>query len=362
MVPKIAIIVPVLNEADNIEPFVEELSKSLTNYDWEVIFVDDKSDDGTPEAIGRLVAAKSNVRLLQRFGRHGHASACIEGMCSTCAPLLAVMDADLQHDPVLLPRMASLLESERYNLVIGSRYMQGGNIGKWSKRRIGYSRIATLASQFVLGGIEITDPMSGYFMMDRALFLASVENLCGKGFKILLDVLSTAGSRVRAVEIPYSFRTRQRGTSKLRVSVVLEFIVLLLDKTFGRLIPYRFLLFVIMGSAGAVFHLLILGLLLYRIGVGFAIAQGTASLVAMVVNFALNNIFTHRDRRLAGIGFLKGLSMFMLVCAIGAFANIQVANYFFERGIVWWLSGLLGALIGAVWNYAVTSTLVWRRR
>jgi len=223
-------------------------------------------------------------------------------------------------------------------------------------------RAATLASQLALGGIEITDPMSGYFMMDRALFLAHVEDLCGKGFKILLDMLSTARNSVRVVEIPYNFRSRLRGTSKLRVSVVLEFLILLLDKTLGRFIPYPFLLFVTMGCAGAVFHLLILGLLLYRIGVGFAIAQGTASLVAMIVNFALNNVFTHYDRRLAGIGFLKGLSTFVLVCAIGAFANIQVANYFFKRGIAWWLCGLLGGLIGAVWNYAVSATLVWKRK
>ena len=362
MLPQVAIIVPVLNEADNIEPFFEELTKSLTNYDWEVIFVDDKSNDGTQEAIGRLAAAKSNIRLLQRFGRHGHASACIEGMCSTCAHLLAVMDADLQHDPALLPRMVSILESKRYNLVIGSRYLQGGNVGDWSQRRKRYSRAATVATQLVLGRIEITDPMSGFFMMDRVLFLAHVEDLCGKGFKILLDILSTAKKDVRAVEFPYNFRSRVRGTSKLRVSVVLEFLILLLDKTFGRLIPYRFLVFVMMGGAGAVFHLLILALLLYRFEVGFAIAQGSASLVAMVVNFALNNIFTHGDRRLAGIGFLKGLFMFMLVCAIGAFANIRVANYFFEQGIAWWLCGLLGALIGAVWNYAVSSTLVWKRR
>lgn len=362
MIPQVAIIVPVLNEADNIEPFVEELSRSLSNYDWEVIFVDDTSNDGTQEAIGRLAAAKSNVRLLQRFGRHGLASACIEGMCSTCAPFLAVMDADLQHDPALLPGMASILESKRYNLVIGSRYMQGSDTGEWSKCRKRCSRAATLASQFVLGRKEIADPMSGYFMVDRELFLANVQGLCGKGFELLLDLLSTAKNSVRPVELPYCFRTRVRGTSKLCVSVVLEFLILLLDKTFGRLIPYRFLLFVMMGSAGAVFHLLILGLLLYRIGVGFAIAQGTASSVAMVVNFALNNMFTHPNRKLVGISFLKGFSMFMLVCAIGVFANIQVANYFFEQGIVWWLCGLLGALIGAVWNYAVTSTLVWRRR
>ena len=360
--PQVAVIVPVLNEADNIEAFVEELSRSLMNYDWEVIFVDDNSNDGSLEAIGRLAAGKSNVRLLRRFGRHGLASACIEGMCSTCAPFLAVMDADLQHDPALLPRMVSILESKRYNLVIGSRYMEGGGTGEWSKHRKRCSRAATLASQIVLGGKEITDPMSGYFMVDRALFLANVQSLCGKGFELLLDMLSTARNSVRPVEIPYSFRTRLRGTSKLCVPVVLEFFILLLDKTFGRLIPYRFLLFVMMGSAGGAFHLLILGLLLYRVGLGFAVAQGTASSVAIVVNFALNNMFTHPNRKLAGIGFVKGLSMFMLVCAIGASANIQVATYLFEQGIAWWLCGLLGALIGAVWNYAVSSTLVWNRK
>jgi dolichol-phosphate mannosyltransferase len=270
------------------------------------------------------------------------------------------MDADLQHDPALLPRMISILQSKRYNLVIGSRYIQGGDTGGWSKRRKRCSRAATLASQFVLGGKEITDPMSGFFMADRALFLAHVELLCGKGFELLLDILSTGRNSVRPVEVPYSFRTRLTGTSKLRVSVVLEFLILLLDKTFGRLIPYRFLLLLMMGTGGAVIHLLILGSLLYCIGVGFAVAQGTASSVAMVVDFALINLFTHPNRKLAGIGFLKGLSMFMLVCAIGVFANIRVAKYFFEKGIAWWLCGLLGALIGAVWNYAVSSTLVWK--
>jgi dolichol-phosphate mannosyltransferase len=223
--------------------------------------------------------------------------------------------------------MISILESERYNLVIGSRYMEGSNIGQWSKRRQGYSRAATLASQFVLGGIEITDPMSGYFMIERALFLASVEHLCGKGFKILLDILSTAKGSLRAVEIPYNFRTRLRGTSKFNLSVVLEFLLLLLDKTFGRLIPYKFLLFAVMGSAGAVFHLLILGLLLYRVGAGFTIAQATASSVAMVVNFALNNMFTYRDLKLDGMGFLKGLLIFILVCGIGAF--VELCGYFY---------------------------------
>jgi dolichol-phosphate mannosyltransferase len=360
--PTLGIIVPVLNEAPNIQPFVEELECCLLGESWEVIFVDDDSSDDTQHVVASLAKTRPNIRLLERVGRYGLASACIEGLCSSLAPYLAVMDADLQHDPRILPKMLNGLRDGPYNLAIGSRYIEGGGTGEWSKRRRRYSRVATLASRIVTHQAAITDPMSGFFMIKRELFRESVYHLCGKGFKILLDLLSSAKSEVRPIEIPYTFRTRQAGESKLSVSIILEFAILLLDKTFGRLIPYRFLLFVLVGCSGAILHLSILGTLFLGCRAPFAIAQTVASLVAMVLNFTFNNSFTHRDRRLAGRIFFLGLLGFIAVCSVGAFVNVEIASYFYARSVSWWVSGLLGALIGSVWNYAVSATLVWKRR
>ena len=361
MIPTLGIIVPVLNEAENIGPFFKELEACLAGESWEVIFVDDESSDDTRYAVAALAKKRGNVRLLERIGRHGLASACIEGMCSSLAPYLAVMDADLQHDPAVLRRMLADLRDGPHNLAIASRYVGNGSVGEWSKRRYQYSRIATTVSKLVTHQ-DVTDPMSGFFMIERDLFRACAPDLCGKGFKILLDILSTARDRVYLAEVPYTFRLRSAGTSKLRISILLEFAILLLDKTLGQLIPYRFILFVLVGSIGALLHLTILGILLLGFKIPFPFAQGAASLLAMVLNFTFNNSFTHLDQRLTGSRFLGGLLRFIAVCSVGAFVNVEIATHFYKMSVSWWLSGLLGALIGSVWNYAVSSTIVWKRR
>jgi dolichol-phosphate mannosyltransferase len=361
MIPTLGIIVPVLNEAENLAPFLNELESCLAEESWEVIFVDDESSDDTQQVVAALARKRGNVRLLERIGRHGLASACIEGMCGTFAPYLAVMDADLQHDPAILSTMLNALRDGPHNLAIASRYAGGGGVGQWSKRRHQYSQFATTVSKLVTHQ-EVTDPMSGFFMIKRELFDTAVHDLCGKGFKILLDILSSARDKVSLVEVPYTFRQRFAGASKLRVSIILEFAILLLDKTLGRIVPYRFVLFVLVGSVGAILHLSILGTLLLGFKIPFAVAQGVASLVAMVLNFTFNNSFTHLDHRLTGTGFFLGLIGFIAVCSVGAFVNIEVATYFYRLSVSWWLSGLLGALIGSVWNYTVSATLIWKRR
>jgi dolichol-phosphate mannosyltransferase len=362
MIPTLGIIVPVLNEAQNIGLFLKELESCLTGESWELIFVDDDSSDGTWEAVAALAKKRANVRLLERVGRHGLASACIEGLCSSLAPYLVVMDADLQHDPGILLKMLQALRDGPYNLAVGSRYVEGGGTGEWSKRRRQYSRLATVASRIVTHQATITDPMSGFFMIKRELFRETVYHLCGKGFKILLDILSSAKSEVRLIEVPYTFRSRLAGESKLSFSIILEFAILLLDKTFGKIVPYRFILFVLVGCCGAILHLAILGSLFLGLHAPFPLAQSIASLIAMILNFSFNNSFTHRDRRLTGPKFFVGLLGFIAVCSIGAFVNVEIASYFYGLSVSWWMSGLLGALIGSVWNYAVSATLVWKRR
>ena len=360
MIPELTIIIPTLNERDNIEPLVERLASSLDGVAWEALFVDDNSRDGTLEVLSALSRRLDHVRFIRRIGRRGLTSACVEGMSATSAPYLAVMDADLQHDETLLGRMLDILKDGETELVNGSRYVAGGGVGTWSGNRRRLSQIGTRLGQMVLQ-THLTDPLSGFFMLRRELFEDAVHRMSGIGFKILLDLVSSLRRPVKVQEIPYTFRERHAGESKLDTLVSLEYLLLLLHKTLGRFIPVRFLMFVAVGSTGVVVHLAVLGVLLKLVAMTFLFSQAVATVIAMISNYALNNVFTHRDRRLTGTAFIRGLMIFMLISAVGAFANVTIATFLYDYGLYWWLAGFLGAIIGAVWNYSVSAVLVWSR-
>lgn len=361
MIPiELTIVIPTFNERANIRPLLERLERTLTGIAWDVVIVDDDSPDGTADEVRAVALTDFRVRCLRRVGRRGLASACIEGMASSAAPYFAVMDADLQHDEALLPAMLAALRQGDSDLVIGSRYVTGGGVAKdWSSTRQWISRLATTVGQRLLRA-NVADPMSGFFMIRREAFWESVHRLSGRGFKILLDLIASAPNPLRVRELPYTFRPRLAGESKLDSMVALEYGTLLLDKLLGRFLPLRFILFVLVGCTGAVLHLSILGWLHRGLQHSFMSAQTTASVFAMILNFALNNLLTYRDRRLRGRHLLAGLIIFVLVCSVGAFTNVQIAEYLFDQHVPWWLAGLLGAGIGAVWNYAVSAQFVWR--
>lgn len=356
--PELTIVVPTYNERENVRPLVDSLDRALQSVSWEVIFVDDDSRDGTAAVVRKIGLKDPRVRCLQRIGRRGLSSACIEGMLATPAPYLAVMDGDLQHDEELLPKMLTILQENDLDVVIGSRYMEGGRIGAWEQSRIRMSRIATFLGRIILKA-QLSDPMSGFFMLKRGFFEKTVHHMTGKGFKVLLDLFASAPSKVRFEELPYRFRQRQAGASKLDTMAVAEYFLLLADKTIGRFIPLRFLMFVAMGSIGALAHLTVLGLFYLLWGRTFLVSQTSATLIAMTVNFILNNLFTFRDRRLHGYHLLMGLFTFYLACGVGVFLNLRIATFLFDHKVPWWLAGLLGATVGGVWNYSVTSTFTW---
>jgi dolichol-phosphate mannosyltransferase len=359
MTAELAVVVPTFNEKANVEPLVDLLDKALKGIEWEVIFVDDDSQDGTGAAIRSLAARDPRVRCLRRIGRRGLSSACIEGMMATSAPYIAVMDADLQHDQTLLPKMLSALKEGEADVVVGSRYVAGGDTVGWSTARRWISRLATGFGRF-MAGRTLSDPMSGFFMLRRDFLELVVRRLTGKGFKILLDISLSSTCGVRFLELPYSFRPRRAGESKLDALVVRDYFELIADKLLGRFVPVRFLMFVVVGCVGAMAHIAVLGVLLKGMNFDFTVAQASAILIAMTVNFVLNNLFSYRDQKLHGRMFMRGLLTFYMACSIGAFINLRVALFLFESGIPWWFSGVLGAAIGAVWNYAVTSYFTWR--
>ncbi|WNO54667.1 glycosyltransferase family 2 protein [Stakelama saccharophila] len=358
-----AVVVPVFNERENIPILVDHLEATLHGRSWEVIFVDDDSPDGTADAIRDLARDDPRVRVIQRIGRRGLATACLEGMCATAAPLVAVMDGDLQHDETLLGDMADALEADPgLDLVIGSRFAEGGSTGAWDRDRVAKSALATKLSRSVLKA-ELSDPMSGFFMIRTQIVRDLVPKLSGIGFKILLDIMTASPRRLRFRELPYIFETRVRGESKLDHVVALEFLIALYDGLFGRIVPVRFAMFAAVGGLGAAVHMAVVGLLYTATPMPFVPATIIATVVAMTFNFFLNNSLTYRDRRLRGAReLIDGWVSFCVVCSVGAVANVGIAAFLHdvEQGS-WAVSALAGILVAAVWNFALSSRFTWGR-
>jgi len=361
-VADVAVIVPTFKEADNVLPLIQKLRQALDGIAWEVIFVDDDSPDGTIDVLTEVARTDARIRFLQRLGRRGLSSAVIEGILSTSTPYIAVIDADMQHDERLLSKMYTILSRNSVDLVVGSRYTADGGVGSWNKTRYRISRFATMLSRLVTK-TELADPMSGFFMLRRSKFDEAVRHLSTQGYKILLDIIASSPGKLQVVELPYVFRQREHGESKLDTLVSLEFLALILDKLMGRRVPVRLFMFAAVGALGVVVHMGTLGMLLRFGQFPFTSAQAAATLTAMTVNFFLNNIFTYRDRRVRGFGAItRALLSFYAVCSVGALANVGVANTFFTSHYSWWLSALAGIIVGLGWNYSATALFTWRNR
>jgi dolichol-phosphate mannosyltransferase len=361
-VAELAIVIPTLNECRNVAPLIERLHRVLAGVAWEAVFVDDDSTDGTLDAIHAMARRDPRVRSLHRIGRRGLASACIEGALASSAPFVAVIDADMQHDERLLPEMLRTLKSEPLDIVVGSRYVAGGGMGALSAQRVRISDFATRLSRRILRA-EVADPMSGFFMIRRDAFNRAVRGLSGIGFKILMDLFASAPEPLRFKELPYEFGPRVHGDSKLDTLVVWEYVMLVGDKLVGHVIPVRFLSFALVGGSGMVVNFVALWLMNRLLGAEFATSLGVSTILAMVSNYVLNNLLTYRDLRLRGWAFLRGFLSFFLVCAAGAVANIGAGKLLYDEGFAWWVAGgIVGPLVSAVWNYAVSGVVTWRRR
>ena len=357
--PELTIVVPTFNERANVPILVERLARLLTSCDWEVIFVDDNSSDGTAAVARAIGETDSRIRCIRRIGRRGLAGACLEGMLACQARYVAVMDADLQHDEELLVPMLDA-RAGRADVAVASRYLNGGSTAGLSKQRSRVSRGSNAIVRLLLG-IDLTDPMSGHFMIRREAFEAIAPSLSSQGFKILLDILATAHGRLRTIELPSAFRERQHGESKLDSKIALDFAALVTAKVTNDAVSARFLLFCLVGLTGIAVHLSILSALLAA-ALSFGASQALATVGAIAWNFVLNNLFTYRDQRLTGWHFVTGLLRFQVICAIGAISNVGIATWIYDYDEVWWIAGLGGALIGTVWNFVVSAALVWRQR
>jgi len=354
--PELSVVVPAYRERDNVLPLLEGLERALAGRDWEAIFVVDDAADRTEEVVRERAQRDPRVRVLHRIGRRGLASACIEGMMASSAPYLAVIDADLQHDESLIPELLARLREGDADIAVASRYLEGASTGELAAARVRLSRLASALSRVLTR--DLTDPMSGFFIVRRAFLERVVRRLYGRGFKILLDLIAAARGEARITELPYRMRSRLHGESKLGARVIAEFLMLILYHLFGRLLPARFFLFAAVGVTGLAVHLAVLWLAFAATG-AFLPSQIAATGVAMTSNFFLNNAFTYGDQRLRGRRLWRGLATFYLACGLGAFINVAVAEWLFLKSAAYWAAGMAGALIAALWNFFTTASFTW---
>ena len=351
-------VIPTFNERDNIVPLVERLRKTLHGVAWQGIFVDDNSPDGTADAVKALAAQDPRILCLKRVGRRGLAGAVLEGAMASAAPYVGVIDADLQHDETLLPRMLESLRTGQIDLAIGTRSMTEAGLGKGlSPVRQTGSRLANWLARLVLRA-DVSDPVSGFFMIRRDFIERVILHLSSQGFKVLFDIIASQPSPPRIMEFPYVFAERQAGDSKMDGRVIIEYLGLILAKLTGNLIPPRALIFFLVGATGLVVQLVVVNIC-HGFGLAFMLSQIIAAVTAMTSNFLINNMVTYRDRRLRRLKLLTGYLRFCALCGVGLIANVAVASLIHEHTPLWWLASGAGAFAGAAWNYVSTSLAVW---
>jgi dolichol-phosphate mannosyltransferase len=359
--PTVSVVVPTYQESANIPILFDRIKCALSEEPWEMIVVDDDSPDGTSNVAFALAAEDRRIRCLRRVNRSGLAGAAIEGWMSSSADFVAVIDGDLQHDESILPKMYEALAKGAGDLAIGTRLREEGR-GGLSPAREALSDLGAWFFRRIAGAV-VADPMSGFFMIRREIVSRLAPHLSPDGFKILVDVILSAGGGIKIVEVPYVFRRRNAGESKLTPLVGIDFLGLVVHHATAGALPIRFVLFAMIGTGGLIVHIVTLWAALHWFGMlTFDLGQLIATIVAMGSNFILNNEITYRPYRFHGIGMVPGFLAFALGCSVGALANIDVASWLFKANETWWLAGLAGALLSVVWNYAVSTNLIWRRR
>jgi dolichol-phosphate mannosyltransferase len=357
--PDLTVIAPTFNERANIARLVAKLASALEGVRWEVVFVDDDSPDGTAALVKEIARADARVRCIRRVGRRGLAGAVVEGVLSSAAPYVAVIDADMQHDETLLPRMLATLRSGEAELVVGSRYLEASGLeqGLSPIRKLG-SQVATALGRKALK-TPLSDPVSGFFMARREVVERVASRLEPSGFKILFDIVASQTEPLSVAELPYAFQAREAGESKLDGRVALQYLGLVAAKLSGDLISPRLVFFGLVGLSGVAVQLGVFSLAHGFFHVAFVYAQSLAALTAMTSNFFVNNAVTYRDRRLKGWRLAGGYLRFCLLCAIGLAANVALGTELHRHGLDSTLASLAGAGSGAAWNYVSTYLGVW---
>ncbi len=377
----VSVVSPTFNEADNVEPLVEALESALEGTPHEIIIVDDDSPDHTWEVAEKLAEQRPHLHVIRRFGDPGLSQAVLAGMSAARGDVIAVIDADLQHDERILPEMVDRVRSGDADVVVGTRAADGGSYGDWSTARRFVSWVATLIARLLLR-VPVSDPMSGFFAISRDAYQRCGPTVNPRGFKILLEFIGRRGSGLAVSEVGYTFRNRVHGETKMSPSVIRSYLLAVVELRLGRQIKGQLVLYALVGASGAFVNLAvftlgeIIGLPSFRTGISDWIDPVEWSVLlgiqaAIVWNFLLNNTFTFWERRFSVRQMPFGFLLFECVSVLGLVINLGVFQFLQSTGWGWnaigreparYLHHVIGMSVALVSNYFLNVNYTWRRR
>jgi len=343
---EVCVVVPTYNERDNIPELIERTRAAMAGANWEMIIVDDDSPDGTAGEARALGQHDPRIRLMRRIGRRGPASACLEGLLASNAPLLAVMDGDLGHDPLLLRAMVAMLRNGRTDLIVASRGPADGSIGNRPDYRETARRLAIRAAR-TAGPVALSDPLSGYFAMRSEVIDRLAPRLAGVGGKLLLDILLAAPD-LRVRELPAVFGPRMRGESKFSARIVWDYGLMLAEYRVGA-VSGRFLSYLLIAAVALIVHAGAFWLFHDLYGLGPGGAQFIAGMALCVVTYGLQQWLSYR--RSGPWRWYLGLLPFLATRTIGLLAAVLVARWLVGSGLGVPISAFAGAVALVWWNY-----------
>jgi dolichol-phosphate mannosyltransferase len=356
---RISIVGPTYNESGNISLFVQDVDAALAGYNWEILFVDDNSSDGTAATVFELASIDDRVRLILRMSDRGLAKSCIQGMLSAKGELLCVMDVDGQHDPEVIVDMVARMEADGLDIISAARQLD--DIGASDALSPVRNKISKLGNKLceILLKRKLSDPLTGYFIIRRDAFLRVAPQLGDAGFKILLDILYSDKS-LKHAEIPFEFGSRRQGESKFDSFVAWTFLSFLLSKISGGLLPPKLVSFLLVGALGLPVHFATLYVFL-GLGLNFVWAQSMAAFAAATSNFFLNDLLTFHNQRLSGRKMFWGYLKFIAVSSVGIVANVSVASIANDRLIhVVFLATIAGIAMDTLWKFVMINRFIWK--
>ena len=285
----ISVILPTYNEAENIEIAINKIYQVLGDIDFEIIVVDDDSLDKTWEIVEKLKTSKDKIKLIRRFENKGLSSAIFTGMTEAKGAVILVMDADLQHDEKIIPLLFESIKRDKFQISIGSRDIEGGSYGDLSRKRKITSLIGRWFAHKLLK-VNINDPMSGFFAISRSFFKEVKNQINPSGFKILLEFI-VRKQTPRVTEIGYKFKRRMYGDTKLNTTIIVEYLLALIDLRFGWLIPNRFVMFAFVGFSGSLVCFFSFSIASFC-GLKVLLSVYLGTQIGIFWTYSLNNFFT----------------------------------------------------------------------